>query len=162
MVECYFCQSSPISHSSSSNDCSAVFLPALFSVRPITQHHHKAAMYHPFAEAMALTLVDVPITSTILLLYTIVLYCLDGLQCSVGQFLCVDMFSPIFLLTHDFRNSIFFLFEPVTRLTGKAVFRTLAAAFKPGAPGQACAGILVMMLSLYSRCFTAGGLRSTS
>ena len=119
-------------------------------------------MYHPFAEAMALTLVDVPITPTILSLYSIVLYCLDGLQRSVGQFLCVDMFSPIHLLTHNFRNSIFFLFEFVIGLPGKSVFRTIAAAFKPEAPGQACARILVIMLSLYSGYFTAGGLRSTS
>lgn len=37
-------------------------IPALFSQRPIILRHFKAAMYHPFVESMALTLVDVPIT----------------------------------------------------------------------------------------------------
>ena len=61
-----------------------------------------------------------------------------------------------------FRNSIFFLFEFVTALLGKALFRSLAAAFKSEAPAQALAGILILVLSLYSECFTAGRLRSTS
>ena len=52
-------------------------------------------MYHPFVEAIALTLVDVPITFTILLLYSIVLYFLVGLQSSAGQFLCVNIFSSV-------------------------------------------------------------------
>ena len=64
--------------------------------------------------------------------------------------------------THAFRNSTFFLLEFVTGLVGKAVLRTLVAAFKSEAPAQAFAGILVMVLSLYSEYFTAGGLRSTS
>ena len=137
-------------------------IPSLFAVRPIIERHHKAAMYHPFVEAMALTLVDVPITFIILLLYSIVLYFLVGLQRSAGQFLCVNMFPSMHLLTHDFGNSIFFLFEFATGLLGKAVFRTLAAAFKSEAPAQALAGILVMVLSLYSEYYTAGKLRSTS
>ena len=56
-------------------------------------------MYHPFVEGIALTLVDVPITFVILLLYSIVLYFLVGLQRTAGQFLCVDTFSLAPLLT---------------------------------------------------------------
>ena len=95
--------SPPSSLLPSSHDfSSAVFLPALFAMseipslfalRPIIQRHYKAAMYHPFVEAIALTLVDVPITFIILLLYSIVLYFLVGLQASAGQFLCVNIFS---------------------------------------------------------------------
>ncbi|KAG8216186.1 ABC-2 type transporter-domain-containing protein [Butyriboletus roseoflavus] len=107
-------------------------IPSLFSMRPIIQRHYKAAMYHPFVEAIALTLVDVPITFTIILLYSIVLYFLVGLQTSAGQFF------------------IFFLFVFVTSLLGKALFRSLAAAFKSEAPAQAFAGILILVVSLYT------------
>ncbi|KAG6380437.1 hypothetical protein JVT61DRAFT_8576 [Boletus reticuloceps] len=122
------------------NTC-AIFLPAffamseipsLFSLRPIVQRHYKAAMYHPFVEGIALTLVDVPITFITILLYSIVLYFLVGLQRTAGQFF------------------IFFLFVFVTSLLGKALFRSLAAAFKSEAPAQAFAGILILVVSLYT------------
>jgi ATP-binding cassette subfamily G (WHITE) protein 2 (SNQ2) len=37
-------------------------IPALFGQRPIVERHNRSAMYHPFIEGLALTLVDVPIT----------------------------------------------------------------------------------------------------
>ena len=44
-------------------------------------------MYHPFIEAAAMTLVDIPITLVTLTAYSTVLYSLAGLQGSAGQFL---------------------------------------------------------------------------
>ena len=44
-------------------------------------------MYHPFIEAAAMTLVDIPITLATLTVYSIVLYFLVGLQATAGQFL---------------------------------------------------------------------------
>ena len=44
-------------------------------------------MYHPFIEAAAMTLVDIPITLATLAVYCTVLYFLAGLQASAGQFL---------------------------------------------------------------------------
>lgn len=40
-------------------------IPALFSQRDIVIKHYKAAMYHPFVEAAALTIVDLPIVRRI-------------------------------------------------------------------------------------------------
>lgn len=37
-------------------------IPALFYQRPIVLKHEKAALYHPFTEALALTLVTIPQT----------------------------------------------------------------------------------------------------
>ena len=62
-------------------------IPALFVQRPIVQRHSRAAMYHPFVEALALTLVDIPITAITLILFTIILYFLVGLQESAGKYL---------------------------------------------------------------------------
>ena len=62
-------------------------IPALFSQREIVLRHYKAAMYHPFVESMALTLVDVPITFVTLIFFCIILYFLAHLQRTAGQFL---------------------------------------------------------------------------
>ena len=44
-------------------------------------------MYHPFVDALALTLVDIPITLVTMVLFSIILYFLAGMQDSPGQFL---------------------------------------------------------------------------
>ena len=44
-------------------------------------------MYHPFIEAAAMTLVDIPITFVTLTVYCLVLYFVVGLQATAGQFL---------------------------------------------------------------------------
>lgn len=62
-------------------------IPALYSQRPIVTRHEKAALYHPFVEALALTLVDVPITFFTTVVFAIILYFMVGLQRSVDQFL---------------------------------------------------------------------------
>lgn len=46
-------------------------------------------MYHPFVDSLALTLVDIPITAGILVVFAIVLYFLVGLQEHAGNFLYV-------------------------------------------------------------------------
>lgn len=62
-------------------------IPNLFSQRPIVLRHQKAAMYHPFIEALALTVVDIPITFFSTLIFGTILYEAVGLQQSAGQFL---------------------------------------------------------------------------
>ena len=75
---------------------SAVFVPALFSMseipalfaqRPIVHRHQRAAMYHPMAEAIAMTIVDLPITFITMALYTIIVYFIVHLQRTAGQYL---------------------------------------------------------------------------
>lgn len=66
-------------------------IPALFAQRPIVLRHQKAAMYHPFIEAAALTLVDIPITLVTLLIFAAILYEAVKLQQSASQFLCVSL-----------------------------------------------------------------------
>lgn len=88
-------------------------------------------MYHPFVEAVALTLVDAPITAVTIIVFCIVLYFVVGLQASAHR-------------------SIFLLFVYSMTLTMKAWFRALAAAFKSAAPAQAIAGVSVLILVLYT------------
>ena len=70
-------------------------IPALFSERPIVLRQSKAAMYHPFVEAVALTLVDVPITFVTLVAFAIELYFLVGLQQTAQQFLYVVILASL-------------------------------------------------------------------
>ncbi|EJD01729.1 uncharacterized protein FOMMEDRAFT_126887 [Fomitiporia mediterranea MF3/22] len=107
-------------------------IPALYAQRPIVHRHEKAAMYHPFTEAIALTLVDIPISLFTLLLFSLVLYFLVRLQRSASQFF------------------IFYLLVVIVTLTMKAFFRTLAAAFKRESGAQALAGVAMMALVLYT------------
>ena len=62
-------------------------IPTLFAQRPIILRQSRASMYHPFVDALALTLVDVPITLVTLTLFCVILYFLVGLQETAGQFL---------------------------------------------------------------------------
>ncbi|KZS99630.1 P-loop containing nucleoside triphosphate hydrolase protein [Laetiporus sulphureus 93-53] len=61
-------------------------IPALFGQRPIVLRHSKAAMYHPFVEALALTLVDLPISAVTAICFSIILYFVVRLQQTAAQF----------------------------------------------------------------------------
>lgn len=89
-------------------------------------------MYHPFIEALALTLVDIPVTFITTILYSVVLYYLIQLQQSAGQFF------------------IFFLVVFTVSVAMKAFFRGLAAAFGSEAPAQTVAGVVLLALVLYT------------
>ncbi|KAH9920627.1 pleiotropic drug resistance ABC transporter [Fomitopsis serialis] len=107
-------------------------IPTLFAQRPIILRQSRASMYHPFVDALALTLVDIPITLVTMILFSTILYFLAGLQDSAGQFF------------------IFMLFLCVMTITLKAFFRSITAAFSDPAPATAAAGILMLFLVLYT------------
>lgn len=46
-------------------------------------------MYHPFIESLAYTIVDMPIAFITLVVFSIILYFVVGLQRSAGQYLYV-------------------------------------------------------------------------
>jgi ATP-binding cassette subfamily G (WHITE) protein 2 (SNQ2) len=64
-------------------------IPSLFAQRPIVLRHHKAAMYYPFIESLAHTVVDVPITLVTEGIFSVLLYFLVDLQRTASQFLLV-------------------------------------------------------------------------
>ncbi len=55
-------------------------IPTYFAQRSTILRHQHGALYHPFIESLALTLVDVAITFIILIVFSIVFYFLVGLQ----------------------------------------------------------------------------------
>ncbi|KAI9430674.1 hypothetical protein H4582DRAFT_1823669, partial [Lactarius indigo] len=60
---------------------------ALLAQQLIVVKHARAAMYHPFIEAVALTIVNVPITFVTIMIFSIILYFMVGLRASATQFL---------------------------------------------------------------------------
>ncbi|GJJ10736.1 hypothetical protein Clacol_004963 [Clathrus columnatus] len=93
-------------------------IPALYAQRPIVARHHRAALYYPFIDALALTVVDmVPFASMFSL------YFMTHLQRQAGKFF------------------IYAFFVYLGSLTMKAFYRTLAASFKRASGAQALAGI---------------------
>lgn len=107
-------------------------IPALFAQRPIVLRQSRAAMYYPFIESLALTLVDMPIAFFTLLIFSIILYFVVGLQQSAGQFF------------------IFLLFVYTMTITMRSWFRALASAFKSPAPAQTVSGLAILVLVLYT------------
>ena len=108
-------------------------------------------MYHPFIEAAAMTLVDIPITLATLTAYCILVYFIVGLQASASQFLYVipGSFFPRSLNSH-FGGSIFFLLVFTIALIMKAYFRAIAAWFTDPTPAQSVAGVSLLILTLYT------------
>ena len=89
-------------------------------------------MYHPFTEAMALTLVDVPITLFTLIIFSVILYFLVKLQQSAEQFF------------------VFYLLLVTVTLCMKVFFRLLAAGFRREAGAQALGGVTTLVSVLYT------------
>ena len=74
-------------------------IPTLFAQRPIVLRHYKAAMYYPFIEALAHTVVDIPITFVVQGVFSVIIYFLAGLERTISQFLRV-LFVVLCLKRH--------------------------------------------------------------
>jgi ATP-binding cassette, subfamily G (WHITE), member 2, PDR len=104
----------------------------LYDQRPIVEKHVSYAFYHPFAEALAGIVSDIPVKFLIATCFNIILYFLSGLRYQPGPFF------------------IFFLFNFVAMLTMSAIFRTIAAATKTISQALAIAGVLVLAIIIYT------------
>ncbi|KAI0318679.1 pleiotropic drug resistance ABC transporter [Amylostereum chailletii] len=107
-------------------------VPSLFIQKPIVLRQHRAAMYHPFVESVALTIVDLPVQFITMTLFSVVIYFLVGLQTSAGQFF------------------IFLLFVMSMAVVMKTWFRAAATAFTSPAPAVASAGLILLVIVLYT------------
>ncbi|KAF5387203.1 hypothetical protein D9757_006886 [Collybiopsis confluens] len=107
-------------------------IPSLFAQRPIVHRQTQAGMYHPFIESVALTLVGVPITLLNTVIFSILIYFIVGLQTSAAQFFT------------------FYLYVFTMTLTMQAWFRAIAAGFKSEATAQSLAGLMLLVLVIYT------------
>ena len=119
----------------------AILLNALISVteinglydqRSIVEKHVSYAFYHPFAEALAGIVADIPVKFLVGVVFNIIIYFLGGLRYEAAQFF------------------VFFLFVFISTLTMSSIFRTIAAATKSISQAMAVAGVMVLAIVVYT------------
>ncbi|KAF9242291.1 ABC-2 type transporter-domain-containing protein [Melanogaster broomeanus] len=107
-------------------------ITSLFAQRPIVLRHQKGAMYYPFIESLAHTVVDIPITFITGVLFSLIFYFMVGLQQSVSQFFT------------------FVLFVFTGTLIMKIYFRSAAASSRTESSAIAMGGTGLIVTALYS------------
>ncbi|TAQ84014.1 hypothetical protein B7494_g7660, partial [Chlorociboria aeruginascens] len=104
----------------------------LYSQRPIVEKQASYAFYHPFTEAMAGIVADIPVKFAIATCFNIILYFLAGLRREPSQFF------------------IFFLFNFVAILTMSQIYRSIAASTKTVSQALAIAGVVTLAIVIYT------------
>ncbi|EFY84348.1 ABC multidrug transporter, putative [Metarhizium acridum CQMa 102] len=104
----------------------------LYSQRPIVEKQARYAFVHPFTEALASSIIDLPIKFLRCSLFSVVLYFLVGLRAEPGPFF------------------VFYLFLITTVLVMSGIFRSAAAATRTVGQAMGVAGILILALVVYS------------
>lgn len=105
---------------------------SLYEQRPIVSKHQTFVFYHPWTEADAGILSDIPLKLIGNGLFLLILYFLAGLRAEAAQFFT------------------FFLFCFAAMLTMGMVFRTVAAATKTMTQAFAIAGVIVLWIAFYT------------
>ncbi|KAH7413485.1 putative ABC transporter CDR4 [Cadophora sp. MPI-SDFR-AT-0126] len=104
----------------------------LYSQRPIVEKQASYAFYHPFTEAMAGIVADIPVKFMIATCFNIILYFLAGLRREPSQFF------------------IFFMFNFVAILTMSQIYRSIAASTKTVSQALALAGVTTLAIVIYT------------
>jgi ABC-type multidrug transport system permease subunit len=104
----------------------------LFSQRPIVDKQTAFAFVHPFTEALAGIILDLPIKLFRCLLAGLVLYFMAGLRREASHFF------------------IYILFQLTAVVTMSGMFRTLSSMTRAVGEAMALAGILIMCIAVYT------------
>jgi ABC-type multidrug transport system permease subunit/ABC-type multidrug transport system ATPase subunit len=104
----------------------------LYAQRPIVEKQTGYAFVHPFTEALASIIVDLPIKVVRLSIFTIVLYFMANLRREASNFF------------------IFYLFLFTAVLTMSGLFRSLGALTKSIGQAMAMAGVIVLCIVVYT------------
>lgn len=107
-------------------------ISSLFSKRGIIQKQKNYAFYHPFTDAFAAYLVDIPVKFVISTLFNLVFYFLAGLRREASSFF------------------IFLLFTFICTLLMSAIFRSIGALSKQLPAAFAIAGIGILVQVIYT------------
>jgi ATP-binding cassette subfamily G (WHITE) protein 2 (PDR) len=105
---------------------------ALYAQRPIVEKHASYAFYHPATEAIAGIVSDIPVKFSLAVAFNVILYFMAGLRSEPSQFF------------------IYFMITFVIMFVMSAVFRTMAAVTKTISQAMGLAGILILVLVVYT------------
>ncbi|KAJ6145620.1 ABC multidrug transporter C [Penicillium chermesinum] len=111
---------------------SALEILTLYAQRPIVEKQARYAMYHPFTEAVASMICDLPYKFTNAVTFNVTLYFLTNLRRTPGAFFT------------------FMLFSLVVTLTMSMIFRTIAASSRTLSQALVPAAILILGLVIYT------------
>ncbi|KAJ5280660.1 hypothetical protein N7478_006032 [Penicillium angulare] len=104
----------------------------LYAQRSIVEKQAGYAFVHPFTEALASIIIDLPIKLVRISIFSIVLYFLANLRREPGNFF------------------VFYLFLVFAVLTMSGLFRSLGALTKSVGQAMAMAGVLVLCIVIYT------------
>jgi len=104
----------------------------LYAQRPIVEKQAAYAYYHPFTEALAGFISDIPIKFIIAVVFNLILYFLANLRREPSQFF------------------IYFLIVFISTLTMSAIFRSMGALTKTISQAMSLAGVLILALVVYT------------
>lgn len=104
----------------------------LYAQRPIVEKHKSYAFYHPFTEALAGMVSDIPVKFGISVVFNLILYFMAGLRREPG---------PFFL---------YFLVTFTAMFVMSAIFRTLAALTKTISQAMSLAGVMILAIVVYT------------
>ena len=104
----------------------------LYAQRPIVEKHTRYALYHPFAEAVASMLCDLPNKVLNCITFNLALYFMSNLRREPGAFF------------------FFLLFAFSTTLAMSMIFRTIGASSRTLAQALAPAAIILLALMIYT------------
>ncbi|KAI4927756.1 hypothetical protein J4E85_006268 [Alternaria conjuncta] len=107
-------------------------IAGLYAQRPIVEKHNSYAFYHPSTEAIAGIVADIPVKFIQAVVFNIILYFLAQLRYTAGQFF------------------LFFVVTYMATFVMAAIFRTTAAVTKTASQAMAGAGVLVLILVIYT------------
>lgn len=104
----------------------------LYAQRPIVEKQAAYAFYHPYTEALAGIVSDIPIKFVTGAVFNLIVYFMSGLRREPAQFF------------------LFFLITYTTTFVMSAIFRTLAAITKTVSQAMMLAGVMVLALVIYT------------
>ncbi|KAL2825874.1 ATP-binding cassette transporter [Aspergillus pseudoustus] len=105
---------------------------SLYSQRPMVEKQASYAFYHPFTEAIAGVISDVPVKFVVAVAFNIIMYFLANLRREPSQFF------------------LYFLVSFIIMFVMSAVFRTMAALTKTISQAMGLAGVLILALIVYT------------
>ncbi|PWW80121.1 putative ABC transporter [Tuber magnatum] len=111
---------------------SALEILTLYAQRPIVEKHSQYALYHPFSEAVASMICDLPSKILTCISFNLTLYFMSNLRREIDAFF------------------IFLLFSFVCTLAMSMVFRTIAAVSRTIYQALAPASLVILMLVIYT------------
>ncbi|ETS84616.1 hypothetical protein PFICI_02641 [Pestalotiopsis fici W106-1] len=107
-------------------------ITSLYAQRPIVEKQSSYAFYHPFTEAAAGIMSDVPVKFASAVVFNLIIYFMAGLRREPSQFF------------------IFFLINYVITFVMIAIFRTMAAVTKTVSQALSLAGVMILALVIYT------------